>query len=51
VDGPISWPNNYFTGIVDEARVSDTTRSADWIATEYNNQSSPSTFYTFSGEL
>jgi len=33
-------------GAVDEYRVSNIARSADWIATEYNNQSSPSTFYT-----
>ena len=45
-----SWPaaNNYgyFTGTIDEVRVSSTIRNADWILTEYNNQSSPSTFYT-----
>jgi len=33
-------------GSVDEVRVSSGVRSADWIATEYNNQSSPSTFYS-----
>jgi len=32
--------------ICDELRISNIARSADWIATEYNNQSSPSTFYT-----
>jgi len=37
----------YSTGIIDEVRVSNTIRSADWIATEYNNQSSPSTFYAY----
>ncbi len=31
-------------GIIDEVRISDTDRSADWIATEYNNQFSPGTF-------
>jgi RHS repeat-associated protein len=35
-----------FNGIMDEVRISDSARSADWIATEYNNQSSPSTFYS-----
>jgi len=35
----------YYIGTIDEARVSNTARSADWIKTEYNNQSSPSTFY------
>lgn len=36
----------YFLGTVDEARVSNTVRSADWVATEYKNQSSPATFYS-----
>jgi len=30
-----------FEGSMDEVRISNTTRSADWIATEYNNQNSP----------
>ena len=34
-----------FNGSIDEARVSNIARSADWIATEYNNQTSPVTFY------
>jgi RHS repeat-associated protein len=33
-------------GLIDEARISSVARSPDWIATEYNNESSPSTFYT-----
>lgn len=33
-------------GYLDECRISNTPRSADWIATCYNNQSSPSTFWT-----
>jgi hypothetical protein len=33
-----------FDGLLDELRVSNTARSADWIATEYNNQSNPSAF-------
>src|SRR3989338_2783373 len=37
-------------GILDEVRVSSTDRSADWIATEYNNQSSPSAFYVLDGQ-
>ena len=32
-------------GEVDEARLAAGVRSADWITTEYNNQSVPSTFY------
>jgi RHS repeat-associated protein len=35
-----------FTGNLDEARISSVARSADWIATEYNNESSPSTFFS-----
>lgn len=31
---------------IDEARVSNIARSAGWIATEFNNQQSPATFYT-----
>jgi hypothetical protein len=34
-----------YAGLVDEVRISGVTRSADWVATEYNNQSSPATFY------
>lgn len=36
----------YFNGVLDEARISNSARSADWIATGYNNENSPSTFYT-----
>ena len=43
-------PFRYFNGAVDEVRISTTDRSADWISTGYNNQSSPSTFYTLAGE-
>ncbi len=42
--------DGYFTGSVDEARISDTIRSADWIMTDYNSQGSPGTFYS-SGDL
>jgi len=38
----------YFNGTIDEVRSSKTARSADWIKTEYNNQSSPVTFYSIS---
>ena len=33
-------------GTIDEARLSTVARPSQWILTEYNNQSSPSTFYT-----
>lgn len=39
-----------FGGTIDEARLSASARSADWITTEFNNQSSPSTFYTVGSE-
>jgi hypothetical protein len=43
-----AWPQQslYDHASIDEFRVSTTARSADWIATEYTNQSSPSTFYS-----
>ena len=44
--------NTYaFDGSIDETRVSNSVRSADWIKTEYYNQSSPSTFYSLGGEM
>ncbi|MDD1662488.1 MAG: DUF2341 domain-containing protein, partial [Methanomicrobiales archaeon] len=43
-------PNNlWYTGRLDELRVSKVARSAGWIATEYANQNSPSTFSSLSG--
>ena len=38
--------NGYFSGSVDEVRVSQNARSADWIATEYKNESTSSSFYS-----
>jgi hypothetical protein len=35
----------WFKGAIDEVRVSNIARSADWIKTEYNNEDNPSTFY------
>jgi hypothetical protein len=37
-------------GQIDEIRISNIARSAAWIATEYNNQSAPSSFYTVGEE-
>ena len=53
--GSVSW-DWPFLGTMDEFRISNTIRSADWIATEFSNQSSPSTFYglypeSFSGSV
>jgi hypothetical protein len=36
----------YFNGRLDQVEISNLDRSANWIAAEYNNQHSPSTFYT-----
>ncbi len=40
-----------YTGKLDEVRISNVGRSADWLKTSYNNQSSPSTFYTVGAEV
>jgi uncharacterized protein (TIGR02145 family) len=42
--------NRRFNGILDEVRISSTTRTAGWIKTEYNNQSDVSSFMTFGAE-
>jgi len=41
---------HYFNGTLDEVRISNTARSASWIATEYNNQNSPESFYAVGEE-
>lgn len=44
-------PTQTYTGSQDELRISSgLARPADWIATEYNNQSATSTFYTLGSE-
>ena len=40
----------FFAGRFDELRISDKVRSNGWLRTEYNNQSSPATFYSVSSE-
>src|SRR5581483_470952 len=42
--------NFYHQGSIDEFRFSNAGRSADWVLTEYNNQSSPSTFLSIGSE-
>lgn len=42
--------DNWLNGIVDEVRIATVQETAGWIATEYANQSSPSTFYTVGPE-
>ncbi|OQP58419.1 DUF2341 domain-containing protein [Niastella populi] len=38
-------------GNFDEFRISNTTRSAGWISTSYNNQNNPASFYTVGSEV
>ena len=40
----------WYTGKMDEVRMSNVARSAGWITTEYNNQANPSTFYNIGVE-
>ena len=42
--------NYYMNGIIDEVRISNSARTAFWIQTEYNNQNSPSTFYSLGNQ-
>jgi len=39
-----------FDGIIDEVRISDIARSADWISTCYNTMNNPSSFLSFGSE-
>ncbi len=41
---------DYYKGLLDEVQLSNAARSPDWVGTEYNNQSSPSTFYSLNTE-
>ncbi|MFW9874818.1 MAG: DUF2341 domain-containing protein, partial [Candidatus Thorarchaeota archaeon] len=41
---------NSFKGFLDEFRISSASRSDGWVATEYNNQYNPNTFYNLSDE-
>ncbi len=36
----------FYSGIIDELEFSNSVRSPGWIATQYNNQNSPGTFYS-----
>lgn len=40
--------SNWYDTIIDEVRISNIVRSANWIKTEFNNQNSPSSFYAVS---
>jgi len=41
---------NYTNGLLDEVRISNSVRAADWLATEYCNQSLSCSFYNVGGE-
>ena len=44
--------NSYdFAGLIEEFRVADVVQTPSWILTEYNNQSSPATFYTMGSQV
>ena len=43
--------DGFFGGVIDEVNIDNVARSAAWIATEYNNQSSPNTFYSLSTQV
>ncbi len=45
------WLNEMFDGFIDEVRISNVSRSPDWIATEYINQNDPSSFYSVGNEF
>jgi hypothetical protein len=46
--GDLAWP---VYGDIDEVRISNVARSADWIAAEYKTQSAPGEFYSVGPEL
>ena len=41
----------HMEGKMDEVRVSNVSRTTDWVLTEYNNQNTPSIFYIVSAEM
>lgn len=45
VGGLPAYGDEYFTGLIDEVRIAQFAPSANWITTEYNNQSAESTFW------
>jgi len=42
---------HYYNGIIDEFRISDIARTAEWIQTQYNNQNDPSSFMSIGIEV
>jgi len=46
IGGLGGWTTDWLDGNIDEFRLSDVARSADWITTEYNNQLIPGSFFS-----
>jgi hypothetical protein len=46
-----NWWSVHGNIVLDEYRIATVARSADWITAEYNNQSSPSTFYAVGNDV
>ncbi|GAG90218.1 unnamed protein product, partial [marine sediment metagenome] len=46
----ISQASNDFAGYIDELRISDTARSANWISTTFETQDDPDAFMSWGGE-
>ena len=51
VVGSNSLGGSFWSGSLDEIRISDVARSADWITTEFNNQSNPGSFAPLGTEV
>jgi len=49
--GGLSNASDLHDGMLDEVRISNVARSADWILTEFSNQSDPGSFYTVGSEI
>lgn len=43
--------DDYYNGSMDEFRIESAARSTSWATSEYNNENSPSTFYTVGSEV
>ena len=44
------WTGGTFNGNLDEARILNTAKDADWISTDYNNHKTPATFYAIGSQ-